>query len=184
MDAKTKTLPAQNVKAGDSLSFGDTFFSVTRVTPFGTGKTMINLESGMVITLADTDSVTIEADPTFTTYTTPAKDDRSAVRRVLLAMDQQGAKWTTLENGGDDDETVDLANITLFEVMKEVQQTDSDFIHFEFEGDTGWILFVYGNEPYEVVANAAPYEDGSEIAQMIERATNPKTILIDLDYFS
>ena len=120
---------------------------------------------------------------TFTTYKTPAKDDLSAVHRVLKAMQQQGAKWTWLENGGDWDEKLALHGDSLPSVMTEVQQTDSDFVHFDFEGESGWILFVYGNEPYEVVCNWAP-ADGGPLSQVIDRATDPKTILVDMDYFS
>ena len=113
-----------------------------------------------------------------TTYKTPAKDDRSAVQRVLKAMQQQGAEWTALENGGEDDEAIDLRGLRIERVMKEVQQTDSDFVHFNFEGESGWLLFVYGNEPYEVVCNWAPADDGP-LCKIIERATDADSILIE-----
>lgn len=87
----------------------------------------------------------------------PPRDDASAVRQALSTLKGKGWVVTKLEysDGEVYDGRVLSRRHDMNELMAEVMAVDDIFVHFRRGDDTGWLYFVFGNSPAEVVCNSS-----------------------------
>lgn len=75
--------------------------------------------------------------------------DRSAISQVIDGLTKAGWTLDRVYNGGDEDEPTPTKD----KAMEEILAVDDAFLHVKRDGDTGWVRFVMGNDPEEVVCD-------------------------------
>lgn len=80
----------------------------------------------------------------------PPATDRDAVREILDAL--VAANWVVHRLVYDDGEVCEEPLTTVDEVMQQVFSVDICYVHSHFV-DYGWMMFVLGNDPEEVLAD-------------------------------
>lgn len=84
---------------------------------------------------------------------TPPRDERSAVRQVLIALGKAGWSATGLEYS--DGEFCDADVRDRGDLESEIFAVDNVFMHVKRGDETAWLYFVFGNDPEEVVCNSS-----------------------------
>ena len=77
--------------------------------------------------------------------------EREIVTAVVQAAHEQGFTFM-INNGGDDDEEIATSGIE--ETLKEMFATDEERLFLVKDGRWfGWVLFVYGNDGWDVISD-------------------------------
>lgn len=89
-----------------------------------------------------------------TTYTTPAKTEGSALRRIILGMQQKGWRAYAYSDGEERHEIETVAKGSIASLLMETEQS---WLYWKKEvGDVthkGTMMFIFGNSPWEVMAD-------------------------------
>lgn len=92
---------------------------------------------------------------------TPPRDDVSAVRQTLRTLRAKGWVVTKLEYS--DGEFYDGSLLGrrhyMNELLAEVMAVEDIFVHVQRGDESGWLYFVFGNDPEEVVCNSTTNVD-------------------------
>lgn len=77
--------------------------------------------------------------------------DRSAISQIIDGLTKAGWTLDRVFNGGDED----IDTPTKAEAMDEILDVDDAFLHVKRtdNSDAGWVRFVMGNDPEEVVCD-------------------------------
>jgi len=77
------------------------------------------------------------------------KDDKAGVRQTYRALKNAG--YTIVVQDGADEE---FANLNETDAIAEVMSCDNGYFLVSKDGEyVGWVWFVYGNEPFEVISD-------------------------------
>lgn len=78
------------------------------------------------------------------------KDDRAGIRQTIKVLLDTGHTLLYVNNGGDDEVVKTAA-----EALEECMAADEAYLHVQLpQGlSTGWVRFVLGNDPEEVVCD-------------------------------
>jgi len=77
-------------------------------------------------------------------------NDTSGVTQTVKALNNAGWKPLWVQYTGEDE--MELVN-TVAEAIEEIMAVDDCFLIVEKDGDRGWVRFVMGNDPDEVVCD-------------------------------
>lgn len=77
--------------------------------------------------------------------------DRGGIRQTMNALKEAGWLPLWVDDGGDEDENVKCS--TTHEVEEAVTAVDDAFVVVEKGTERGWVRFVLGNSPDEVVCD-------------------------------
>lgn len=81
---------------------------------------------------------------------TAPKTDESGIRLTIRALVAAGYKLDSVNNGGEDNEPVSTEK----EAIEEATASDHAFLFVtDADGEESWVMFVLGNEPFEVICN-------------------------------
>lgn len=75
--------------------------------------------------------------------------DRGGIQQVIRALKADAWELDFVYDGGDDDQPVS----TETEAVNAVMAVDDAFLNFKRGDETGWVRFVLGNDPDEVVCD-------------------------------
>lgn len=81
--------------------------------------------------------------------TTPPSTDRAAIGHVIDGLIKAG--WTLVEVDDRGDENIKVT--TKAEAITAITDVDNAFLIVTKDDETGWVWFVLGNEPFEVVCD-------------------------------
>lgn len=103
--------------------------------------------------------------PSLSKKPTPPRDERSAVRQTLNALKAKGWAVSGLEYS--DGEVWDTSEKSIIampteELLDEIFAVDDIFVHVTRvtrKYEKGWLYFVFGNSPEEVVCNSTTNVD-------------------------
>ena len=90
--------------------------------------------------------------------------DRSAISQVIDGLTKAGWTLDRVYDGGDED----IPTPTKPEAMEAITAVDDAFLHVARNEDTGWVRFVMGNEPIEVVC-----DNTVNLSDAIDPVTDP-----------
>lgn len=95
-----------------------------------------------------------------TTYTTAPKTEGAAVRRLILGMQEKGWRAHAYNDG---EETHVLETVSKASIASLLMETEQAWLYWRKDvgGETlkGTMMFVFGNEPHEVMADCS-MDDG------------------------
>lgn len=94
--------------------------------------------------------------------------DEGAVKYVVRSLIDAGIEPVSIQYDGEI-ESLDLRGLRGSTLWTEFFQTDAEYVRFEDQdGNRCSLYFVYGNDPFEVVADYSPYDD-SDLSGTIAR---------------
>lgn len=109
-----------------------------------------------------------------TTYTQAPKTEGAAVRRIILGMQEKGWRAHAYNDG---EETHELETVAKASIASLLMETEMARLYWRKDVDgvtlKGTMLFVFGNEPSEVMADCS-VDDGAWDADLaaVEKAIN------------
>lgn len=85
---------------------------------------------------------------------TRVKMTKRATRFALKRLVEKGCKLKTVDDGGEEDEWIDVTEKPIKEVLEDIMAVDMAQLLIENpEGKEKWIQFVFGNAPNEIICN-------------------------------
>ena len=77
-----------------------------------------------------------------------------AVRFALKRLAEEGCKFKTVDDGGEEDEWIDVTEKSKEKILKDLVAVDDAQLLIENpEGKEKWIRFVFGNAPNEIICD-------------------------------